>query len=136
MIEDDEEQFREGSDAVLFEKPGICMEFLTFSRDGLREGEKERQKRNSTLWGLGSYWWVGSPVRIILCYYEPSPHHVQAMNASLAWMLNTSECLRTPSRRAILYFPCHRFRFCKSRVYRCLQQSVYSFGNRPLKLRS
>lgn len=90
MINGEEGQFLEGSDAVLFEKSGICMEFLNLSRER-REGENERkkEKRNSTLWGLGFYWWVGSLVRIILCYYEPSPHHVQAMNASFAWMLNT-----------------------------------------------
>jgi hypothetical protein len=51
MIEDDEEQFREGSDAVLFEKPGILHGVLTFSRDGLRGGEKERKRKRTRLYG-------------------------------------------------------------------------------------
>jgi hypothetical protein len=97
MIEGDEEQFRKGSDAVLFEQPGICMEFLNLSRDDLREGEKEWKRKRTRLYGAWVFnWWVGSIVRIILRYYEPSPHHVQAMNASLAWILNTFRCLGGP----------------------------------------
>jgi len=77
----------EGSDAVLFErkKPWhLHGGFEPSSGGGLREGENGRKKGEKkelgSLWSLGfSVGGLGSTVRIILCYYEPSPHHVQAM---------------------------------------------------------
>jgi len=65
----------EGSDPVLLNYLAFAWSFGFLGY--LREGEKER---NSTLWAmfLVSPVGAGSNCRIILCYYEPLPYHVQA----------------------------------------------------------
>jgi hypothetical protein len=75
LIENDEEPFREGSDAVLFEQPGICMEFLNLSRDDLRGRESKKERKELDSMGIGFL--IGGRARFFgLSCVIMSLHHI------------------------------------------------------------